>query len=137
MTRNCYNVMRKLANMYKLAGGIEYNPAEHDLPRQWFDKAGYTAQEYNKYKGWGYSLNPVEREQMIHRQIRMDRRFSNPPQGAVTTRTTSPTGTRTTTRWSTTYRYGKPVTSQPVAPSRPVSPRQPDMNVQDISGTFR
>lgn len=101
-----------------------------ELPRSWFEERGYTDDEYARYKNFGYTLDPVEREQEIQDEIKMDRRMRGIP--STTTRTI-PNGTSTTTQnGSYNYRYGRQQLQN--QPTSNVEYRKADTTVKDTNG---
>jgi hypothetical protein len=115
--------MRKLASFLKVAEGIVYDPAKHDLSRQWFTDRGYTDEEYDKYKSWGYSLSPVEREIELSNKLNMLRKVNAMRAYAGQTGQNSNNMTATFRRGRMTQFTGNPVSQPATAQSTSVSPR--------------
>ena len=68
MTRNCLNVMRKLASIGKLSS---------DYRTQWFNRYGYTADERAKYWDKLPNFSHPSLERYVHNRIMQDRRTAS------------------------------------------------------------
>lgn len=97
MTRNCYNVMRKLAADYR---------------DTWFKRYGYTDAEKTKYWNKLPSFSHPSLERYVHNKIQEDRRNSM----SMATQQIVSAGKQ---------RYDARMAAQPQAPTHPQAPAQP------------
>ena len=148
MTRNCYNVMRKLASLSKLAD----HPSKYRTRKDWMlnSKLYKTLDAAERIEALSDDWEDWAHEQQM---TNYDKRTGQSPnnmtavfQGGRMTQFNGSPISNINTQQNTRPVLKSPVQpverkqqtapKQPIAPKQP-TPRQPDMNVQDIPGTFR